>query len=107
MIIYSKYLVPKGFIGITLFPFIVLKHSIKRTSKTLINHEKIHLKQQLELSIIFFYLWYVVEFLYRWAIHKNRQLAYKHISFEREAYANENNLDYLKSRPLWRFLIYL
>ena len=32
---------------------------------------------------------------------------YKNISFEREAYCNDANLDYLKTRPFMRFLKYL
>lgn len=30
-------------------------------------------------------------------------MAYKNISFEREAYKNENDPNYLKSRPFWNF----
>ncbi len=71
------------------------------------NHEKIHLKQQLELLIIPFYLIYTIEFLVRLFQYKKRNLAYRNISFEREAYTNEFNLGYLKRRPFWRFLKYL
>jgi len=52
MIIISKYLVPKGFIGLTLFPFIFLRTKNLKENPTLIHHEKIHLRQQLELLII-------------------------------------------------------
>ena len=71
------------------------------------NHERIHLRQQLEMLILFFYLWYVVEFLVRWIQLKSRRAAYYRISLEKEAYSNEKNLNYLKKRPFWLFLKYL
>ncbi|QCE41696.1 hypothetical protein [Psychroserpens sp. NJDZ02] len=107
MIIVSKYLVPKGYTGMTVFPFIFLKSKGLKQHKTLINHEKIHLRQQLEMLILPFYVWYGMEFLINLIKHKNGFLAYKNISFEREAYCNDANLDYLKSRPFMRFLKYL
>ncbi len=107
MIIISKYLVPKGYMGLTIFPFIFLKYKGLKKSATLVNHEKIHLRQQLELLILPFYIWYGLEFLIRYLQHKNGYIAYKNISFEREAYCNDNNLDYLKSRAFWQFLKYL
>ena len=71
------------------------------------NHERIHLKQQLELLILPFFIWYGLEFLVRLLQYKNRREAYLNISFEREAYHNEFNLEYLKKRPFWCFLKYL
>ncbi|WP_397363577.1 hypothetical protein [Olleya sp. R77988] len=107
MIIISKYLVPKGYTGMTIFPFIFLKNKRLKSSVTLINHEKIHLRQQLELLVVPFYIWYFIEFVIGYIKHKNWFLAYKNISFEREAFYNDANLDYLKSRPFWQFLKYL
>jgi hypothetical protein len=107
MIFISKFLVPKGYTGITIFPFIFLKDEGLKYDKRLINHEAIHLKQQLELLIIPFYLFYSTEFLIRLFRYKNRHKAYRNISFEREAYANEFHLDYLKQRSFWAFLKYL
>ena len=107
MILVSKYLVPKGYTGLTVFPFVFLKCSHFKTDYVLINHEKIHLKQQIELLIIPFYFIYGLEFIFRLLQYKNWQLAYRNISFEREAYCNELNLDYLNNRPNWGFLKYL
>lgn len=72
----------------------------------LLNHERIHLKQQLELLILPFYIWYGLEWLVKWCIYKDRYIAYKNISFEREAYFHESNLDYLKKRRIFEFLKY-
>lgn len=107
MIRISKHIVPKGYTGITLFPFVFLKAVHLKNNKILVNHEKIHLKQQIELLILPFYVWYVLEFFVRLLQYKTWRLAYVNISFEREAYANEKQLEYLKNRPFWAFLKYL
>ena len=107
MIFISKYIVPRGYIGITIFPFMFLKNRTLKDNKILINHEKIHLRQQLELLIIPFYIIYIFEFFIRLIQYKKWHLAYKNISFEREAYAKEKDLDYLKSRPLFNVINYI
>ena len=76
-------------------------------NEILINHEKIHMRQQVELLLIFFYLWYVIEYYYWYFKLKDHFLAYKSISFEREAYAMENDLNYLDSRKAWSFWKYI
>ncbi|QRM89406.1 hypothetical protein FG167_09195 [Lacinutrix sp. WUR7] len=106
MIFISKYLVPKGYTGISIFPFVFLKYRSLKRNKTLINHEQIHLRQQLELFIISFYFLYFLEFLVRWISCRNWEEAYRNISFEREAYINEKDLNYLKSRSFWNFVKY-
>lgn len=107
MIFISKYLVPKGYTGLTIFPFVFLKSHRYKSDYVLINHEKIHLRQQLEMLVIPFYLVYGIEFLFRLFQYKNWNLAYRNISFEREAYSNQFNLDYLNKRPFWSFLKYI
>lgn len=103
-VIVSKYLVPSRFAGITLFPFILLRSQRDKENPVTVNHERIHLRQQLELLLIFFYLWYVLEFVIRLAFTRNRFAAYRSISFEREAYGNEYDPTYLERRKMWAFL---
>ena len=93
--------------GMAIYPFIFLKDKSLKNNPILINHERIHLRQQIEMLWIFFFLWYGIEFLIRWIQFKNANLAYQNISFEREAYANEMDLNYLKHRKFWAFLKYL
>lgn len=107
VVIVSKYLIPKGFRGITLFPFIVVSEPDLKQNLVVINHEKIHLRQQIELLILPFYIWYGMEFLVRWIISKDRNSAYRDISFEKEAYANEKQPDYLQQRTFWSFLKFI
>jgi hypothetical protein len=107
MIFITKHIVPKGFIGITLFPFIFLKNQSLRNDEIIVNHEKIHLYQQKEMLVIFFYIFYGLEWFFKLIKYRNRYLAYKNLSFEREAYQNEHNFNYLKNRKKWAFLNYL
>jgi len=107
IVIASKYLVPKGYIGITLFPFIFVREAKLMQHPLLLNHESIHLRQQAELLIIPFYIWYVLEYFIRLLLYKNKKQAYRNISFEREAYTNEGNPDYCKTRKFWNFIKYL
>ena len=102
-VIVSKYLIPKGFQGITLFPFIILSQPHLKQNLAVINHEKIHIRQQLELLILPFFIWYSLEFLCRLIQYKDAKIAYLNISFEREAYKNEKDLNYLKQRTFWKF----
>lgn len=105
-LIVTKYLIPKGYRGLTVFPFVFLKHHLDKGNEVFINHERIHLRQQLELLIIPFFIWYFSEYILRLIQYKDRDLAYRNISFEREAYANEKDLNYLKKRFFWNFLKY-
>jgi len=107
MVFISKFLIPKGYNGLTIYPFVFLKYDYLKADKVLMNHEKIHLSQQLELLIIPFYLFYILEFIIRLFQYRNWHEAYRNISFERECYDNESNLDYLKQRSFWSFLKYL
>ena len=65
MIVVSKYLVPRGFVGLTLYPFILLKTKAMKQNIIVINHEKIHLRQQIELLIVFFYIIYISEWIFK------------------------------------------
>ena len=107
MLVVTKYLIPKGFSGLTIFPFVFVKYRRAKVSLTFINHERIHLRQQIEMLILPFFIWYFVEFFIRWFQFRNRNSAYKNISFEREAYANESNLNYLTNRKFFSFLKYI
>lgn len=104
IVIVFKYIMPKWASGLTIFPFIFLSDIKYKENKVLINHEKIHCAQQLELLIIPFFICYGFSFLLQFIKYRNWHLAYKNISFEKEAYANEKDLDYLKKRPFWNFI---
>lgn len=106
ILIVSKYLVPKGYRGLTIFPFVFLKQRESIADAVLLNHEKIHLRQQLELLVLPFFVWYVLAFVWYFLKEQDAKKAYRAISFEREAYTNEKDLHYLKQRSFWCFLNY-
>lgn len=94
--------------GITLYPFIICK---EEPGETTVNHERIHILQQKELLVGFFYLLYV----FFWIINlvKFRKeanvgaVAYMNIPFEKEAYQNQDNFNYLLSRKKYSWRNYL
>ncbi len=107
MILINKFLFHKNYVGLTLWPFIILKNDALKNDLYLINHEKIHLRQQKEMLIIPFYLFYVIEWLVRTVFYLNSYKAYQNLSFEREAYRNEHNLNYLYERRPFSFYRHL
>ena len=93
----------QGFKAMNLFGVLFVRGNAKIDDITL-NHEKIHTAQIKELWYVFFYIWYVIEWLIRLFMKGN---AYRNISFEREAYANQDDLNYLKNRKRFDFMRYL
>ena len=86
-----------GVRALAFYPFIIVpKETI--IDDELINHERIHLKQQLELLIIPFYICYVIAIIRK---------GYMGVSFEKEAHGNDSNLNYLKTRRPYSFFKYL
>lgn len=90
--------------GITLAPFGIFIREGYLTDR-IINHEMIHWKQQMEMFIIPFYLWYIFEWIIRLPI--NGKDAYMKLLFEQEAHNNDDNLDYLKTRKHFSWIKYL
>ena len=107
MILVFRHFFRKNYVGLTLWPFIFVKEPVYKEDSVLINHEKIHLKQQFELLVIPFYLWYFGEWLFRTVLYMNSYRAYQNISFEREAYAHEKDLGYPDRRKPYSFLNYI
>ncbi len=91
--------------GMALFPFILVKKP--NPSAVLINHERIHLTQQLEMLILPFYVWYLLEYFWHKTQIKNPYAAYRKISFEQEAFAHDQDLDYLQKRPWGAWLKFM
>ena len=86
----------------TIWPFVLVQKP--NPSARLLNHERIHLRQQLELGIVLFYIWYFAEYGYYRLRGRAHYAAYRSIRFEREAFEHDENLKYLKNRPFWAFL---
>lgn len=89
------------------WPFILIKDKVLLENSNILNHERIHFRQQIELLWLPFFIWYGVEFIIRLIQYKSWHLAYRNISFEREAYHHEADKTYLKHRTFWYFRHYL
>ena len=108
MKIISSYYIPfKGFTAINLFGVIVARKDGLPLSKLILHHEAIHSKQIRELLYVGFYIWYIIEWLVRLLYIRNLREAYKAISFEKEAFANQANESYLDDRRRYSFLKYI
>lgn len=99
-IIRQNILPPKRFLAINLFGLLFCKKDAK-INDVIVNHESIHTAQMKEMLYIPFYLWYVTEWLVKLLFKGN---AYRNISFEREAYDNQYNLNYLKERKRYNWI---
>lgn len=105
-IIYNKIIPFPGFIAINLFGVLFVREEYRgKLSPTIINHESIHTEQMKEMLYIFFYLWYGIEWFVRLFIQP--RYAYRGISLEQEAYSNERNQDYLKTRKRFAWWEYI
>lgn len=113
IIVKTKYLKKFfGIRGIALWPFIFYtpyftlenhwahnKIVTYAMNRRVLRHERIHIRQQAELWVVGFYvlyLWYYFGKRFKGLSHKS---SYRLNPFEVEAYAHENNLDYLDHRP--------
>ena len=95
-----------GFNAMNLFGVLFVREYADLSGHT-INHERIHSAQMLEMLVVPFYFFYVSEWLFRVLFTKDRftKKAYFNISFEKEAYRNQQNKHYLKHRKhfaMWR-----
>ena len=87
--------------AITLYPFII---SREQMSEDVLQHETIHILQQKELFVIFFYILYVWDWLIGLVKYRDRQKAYFQIRLEQEAYDQMYKENYLAERKKfsWR-----
>lgn len=92
--------------GMALFPFILVKEKALKFDQVIIRHEIIHLRQQLELLVLPFYFFYLINYLYNRILFQNHHKAYMNIVFEREAYANDTVTDYLTKRKFFSWISY-
>lgn len=89
--------------GFSWFIFVWISRAA-RDREEVVNHEKIHFYQQVELFFIvhwILYGWYYFEGRRKGFSHHE---AYRRIPFEREAYFHESDFGYLKARKrfAWR-----
>ena len=102
-IIRTHYIPFKGFSALNCLGVLFVHHGVYLSSE-LMNHERIHTAQMREMLFVPFYIVYLVEWLVRLMMRGN---AYRNISFEREAYDNQRDPDYLRHRRHYAWLRYM
>lgn len=129
-IVKCKWFPPSGYKAMALWPFIFVRKGMawafdEKTER----HETIHCEQQKDmlflgfvitlilfvigcgwwslLALPIFLYWYGIEWLIRLIIYRNATTAYKNLCFEREAYANQDNIIYLEDRQPFAHFKYL
>ena len=100
-----KLITPKNVIGITLAPFGIYLRADRIDDQRLINHESIHWEQQVEMLILPFYVWYVIEWLIKLIEYGKK--SYRNLSFEREAKHGQYDQNYLAKRQLYSWFKYI
>lgn len=126
-IIRNKYIPLKGFAVMNILGVLFVREDAEMTAEVL-NHEAIHTRQQYEImvasAILFLlvntYSWWcylliifampLVLYALAWLIELIRHpydSAYKDSPFEREAYINQGNPNYLATRPYFAWVRYI
>ena len=70
-------------------------------------HETTHFQQQIELLFVGQWLLYLAFWLWGLVKYRNGKQAYRESPFEREAYRNEVDIDYLSTRPRFNWVRYI
>jgi hypothetical protein len=93
--------------AVCIWPFIFVRPDIPEYDvEVTMNHERIHARQQVELLWLFFFIGYGLEYLFRLIKYRGHHKAYRSIVFEREAFDNDRNPGYLKTRKAYAWVKY-
>lgn len=130
-VIYNNIIPFKGYTAITIWPLIFARKSAKWLKDYVVNHESIHLRQQLEVLIVsaviiaalilifgwswwwlllslgVYYAGYGIDYAIRYILYGSPHEAYRNIATEQEAYLNQYDLTYLKHRKPFAWVKYL
>ena len=90
--------------AITIGPFVFSRGEMTDVLK---NHETIHWQQYKETLIIGFLLLYLIFWVWGLAKYRDGKVAYAMIPFEREAYDNDEDLEYLRNRKHYAWIDYI
>lgn len=85
LLVHTRHFPPKKFYAITIFPFIF--YNDKPLKGKDLQHEKVHIWQQLALLVVIFYLLYLLFWAINLIRYRNSFKAYREIPFERSAYS--------------------
>lgn len=104
----SNIVLRKGYTAACIWPFLLVRTGVDISArKDIINHEHIHARQQLEMLWLFFFIWYITEYIVKLIRYRDQYKAYRSLAHEKEAYANDSDPDYLHNRKAYSWLKYL
>lgn len=130
-VIYNNLIPLKGYTAITIWPLIFARRSAKPLKAHEENHERIHLRQQLEVlvvsaavlaaavwltgcswwwmpaSLAVYYAGYGLDYAVRRILCRSHLGAYCNIAAEQEAYLNERDTAYLRQRRPFAWIKYI
>lgn len=126
----NRFIPFKAFTSMALWPFVFIrKENESLFTLTVKNHELIHGEQEKEMLVVgillsillcavgcgwwslfavpvFFWI-YGIEWIVKLCYYRNAMTAYKNVSFEREAYANQSDSKYIDNRKLFSWVKYI
>ncbi len=102
--VWLSYIAPIDIGAITLGPIVISRSEMDETTK---RHETIHYQQFLELAFVGFVILYYGFWLLNLLKGDDGQSAYYNIPFEKEAYYNDADEDYLQNRKRFSWIHYI
>ena len=94
-----------GSLAITILFFLFYRD--EKLREDVRTHEYIHFRQQLELLFVGMWFIYIVNFLINLLKYKEFYKSYKNVVFEKEAYSNDKDSNYLNNRKVFSWVKYL
>lgn len=127
--VYNNIFPLPAFKAMTIWPFMFIRKKAVQCglfNETDERHEEIHGEQQKEMLCIgtliaavmvvtncgwwsfialpLFFYWYGIEYVIKLCYYRNSKTAYKNVSFEREAYDHQREIDYLYIRKPFEWI---
>ena len=99
-----SYLTPIDIGAITLGPIVISRGEMDEITK---RHETIHFQQFLELAFVGFIILYFGYWLWNLIRGDDGESAYYNIPFEKEAYYNDEDENYLQNRKRFSWIHYI
>lgn len=106
IVFYTKRKIFWKYRGFSFFIFIWINNDVLDKPR-IIHHERIHFWQQVELLFVFQWLLYVFFYAINRLKGMNHDLAYRNNPFEKEAFANDYDFEYLKKRKFLSWLKFI
>ena len=105
-IVYNNIIPAKSYKAVNLFGVVFVRKGTA-PSEVDVRHEQIHTEQIRETLYVGFYVLYLMMFIWQFVKAWNWSKAYRAVPFEREAYDNEQDENYLENRIHYGWKKYL